>query len=115
MGSKAYILRKSGYVYVLEAEDGLIKVGGTAKIIDRIKQLSKNGKKLRLLASISATYNMYLEKFLHIHLERFREYNEWYRNEDILERILSFVDKHGEVFGVTGVELISDNVSQKYA
>ena len=106
----AFRLRKDGYVYIVKSTDGLYKVGGTGDFVQRVKQLSKNGIKLEIKVIIKSKYHMYLEKFLHLHLSKYREYNEWYRCNNIVNIVLSFVKKHGSVFEVKEIKKFNESI-----
>lgn len=96
-----YSRRRNGFVYVMESEDGFIKVGSTNSVKTRLKMLNKKYR-VELVGVIWCTYYPYLEKFIHYDLMKkgYEITREWYHTgNEVKEHIKEFVKQHGDIFG----------------
>lgn len=78
------------FVYVVEAENGLIKIGASAKPIERARGICANSPiKCRLIISIAGIRED--EQKIHAQFLEHRAWSEWFRKEGAVRQ---FVDEH---------------------
>jgi len=85
-GMKA-IIRKESWVYFIKAENGLIKIGTTTHLKERLKQLQRMSPvKLELIIAIEGGVDK--EQALHQRFEKCRSHGEWFFPS---EELLSYI------------------------
>ena len=96
-------------VYVVEKESGLVKIGVSGNVKNRIATLSMQGgfkvKNLYVTEECSNHYN--LERIIHANLRDKRRIGEWF--EMSFEEAVSTVDKYFSIYGK------KENVKKDYA
>lgn len=82
------VRRKACFVYLIQAENGLVKIGKTINLQDRFKTIdSLSPISLRLLAAIETKFADEIEDGLHARFEHLRIRGEWFAlsGTDIIE------------------------------
>jgi hypothetical protein len=78
----------SGFVYAIAADDGLVKIGYTSNLRQRLSHLrANNARRLTPIGAIKAT--LYQEATLHQLLAEDNEKGEWFRRGYLTEHFLS--------------------------
>lgn len=94
-------MTKLGRIYFLRRSDGLIKIGYTARLKDRMSALSKSHGTLEVVRVING--DRHREKRLHAQFARFHQFGEWFRDgEDLRKEIDALPD--GTVIELAGSE-----------
>lgn len=87
---------KTGRVYFLQRHDGLVKIGFTTNLDQRIRDLSSAHGPLAVLRVLNGDKR--LERKLHQRFKELREYGEWFRGEPYLVRFAKTVTDGEAVF-----------------
>lgn len=89
-------------IYVLENENGLVKIGVSKTVESRVNTLSKQGgftvKNLYFTELCSNHFN--IERIIHVNLSECRRNGEWF--EVKFEDAVSIVDKYFELYAKFG-------------
>ena len=74
-----------GYVYLMQDDSGLYKIGATANLGKRFEQLKSGNPSLVLLLFAEVADPMALERLLHDKFHKQRKYGEWFElcEEDV--------------------------------
>lgn len=78
---------KSGKIYFLRRNDGLVKVGFTTNLSSRLKSLTRSHGALEVIRVINGDRRR--EKRLHNELIRSNEYGEWFRDSSDLRAFIA--------------------------
>lgn len=87
---------QQGYIYFL-AGDGLVKIGFTTNLKERVRSISRmSPRKLNLIARLRGTQRN--EDELHGMLKKYRQHGEWFRLEgDVVTAwMVAFECEHGQ-------------------
>ena len=96
-------------VYVVEKENGLVKIGVSENVKSRIATLSMQGgfKVKNLYATEKCSNHYNLERIIHANLRDKRRIGEWF--EMSFEEAVSTVDKYFSIYGK------KENVKKDYS
>ena len=91
---RQFIMPRNSFIYVIQAINGLIKIGVTASIGKRFSALEASSP-LPLDLVFCADTNPELEVVLHQHFKNRRDHGEWFDVEfwDVIRSALKYLDK----------------------
>ena len=91
---------RSGFVYVIQADNGLCKIGRARDAQERLRQLSVASPcELRLIVAWPDGNPSFLEAFIHEMWKEYRVRGEWFC---IPEKTVAFWEATAQRWGITG-------------
>jgi hypothetical protein len=88
--------KSPGFVYLMESDNGLYKIGATKDLKNRLKSLNSSSAKITCIHTIKSDDMLMAESRLHRNYKNERRYGEWFEltldQVNFIKRITAYHD-----------------------